>query len=70
MSAASFVYTNCGQDTLTDWTKLYVQIRDIRGSIHCASGKVLEDLLLKQVYLCRIIANIEDKALVPTEYRT
>jgi hypothetical protein len=70
MSAASFVYTNSGQVILTEWTKLYTQIVDIRNSMVFTEGEDLDRLLQKQVYLGRIIARIEEEAKVPKELRT
>jgi hypothetical protein len=70
MSAASFVYTNSGQVILTEWTKLYTQIVDIRNSMVFTEGEDLDRLLQKQAYLGRIIARIEEEAKVPQELRT
>ena len=70
MSAASFVYTNSGQVILTEWTKLYTQIVDIRNSMVFTEGEDLDRLLQKQAYLGRIIVRIEEEAKVPQELRT
>ena len=69
MSAASFVYTNMGQNVLADWTTLVDQIEGIRREMETAGGDDLDRLLQEQAYLCRVIGKIEEEANVPKELR-
>ena len=69
MSAASYVYTNMGQNVLADWTTLVDQIEGIRKKMESSEGEDLDRLLQEQAYLCRVIGKIEEEASVPKELR-